>query len=262
MKFHLLNFFTALFFLFLWGHLFPPAPVQAADIRITVNNCRISLQAEKQPLIELLKVLSSKTGVIVKTGRSLSGQTSCVCNNVDVERCFRSLLKKHDYALIYTKTENGTDVLQEIRIPGDQPLASIATFKKMQQQPRTTINQDVAGKKVNRHWFAKNLKDKEHLLKQISVRPDSRGVRIASLQKDSFFSKIGLSKGDIVESINGISVWTINDLLEAMGPHVSNRSIGIQCVEAEGNIKPLYIHLVSASPLDMQMQKRPNVISK
>ena len=238
----------ARYLLFLTSLCIPYTTFAGVEV-VNLEGNRISILAEKQPLIEVLQAMSTKTGIKITTGKLLSELISCRYTDIDTEAFFRKLLTKHDHVFLYVKGNQGLIELQEIKIPGDQSLVPVGEYVQRQSLTKEKPEQsDFTNKKFDKEWFQKNRQDKEQLLEQIAAKtakPEDKGLYIESLTKDSFLTELGLAKGDTIEDINGIPVRTARELVDALGPPVSIDFIGIKSIKPSGEHKSVYIHLES-----------------
>lgn len=78
-------------------------------------------------------------------------------------------------------------------------------------QPGTTITLD-------RSMVSKTLQDMNQLLSQVRVRPHfkggkSDGLMLSQIRPNSLFTRMGLRNGDVVQSVNGKSITSADDIM-------------------------------------------------
>jgi general secretion pathway protein C len=86
---------------------------------------------------------------------------------------------------------------------------------------------------VSRSDIEASLKDINQLLTQARVRPHFKdgkpdGLAINRIKKGSFFSKLGLRDGDIVQAIDNTSIRSPDDILALYKKLKSGSRVGIQ----------------------------------
>ena len=99
---------------------------QASSLELDVRSSGIiHIQAEEVPLIDILKAISDKTGMILKSGVDLTNAVTIDLKAISVENCIHRLLARRNYALIYKKTQDGKSVPIELRVVGSAPLRNM-----------------------------------------------------------------------------------------------------------------------------------------
>lgn len=95
-----------------------------------------------------------------------------------------------------------------------------------------------AGKKettiaVSRSEVDKSLKNVHQLLTQVRIRPHFRdgkpdGLAVSNIRPGSFFAKLGLRNGDIVQGINGRNIKSPDDVMEVYQRLKSGSRVALQ----------------------------------
>ena len=250
------TFFPALFLVCTFSCPIGPGMAGASSLHLEVRGSLIEIQTERVPLIDILKAVSDKTGIILKSGDSMADAISCDLKAASVEKCIQRLLVNRNYALIYKKSEPDRFVPVELRVFGSHPLKRLTDASGHVPQAGTDIPPpEDPMKRYQRTWFEQKFKDEKKLAAQISAKPmdglinempDARGFRITKLAKNSVFQEIGLKEGDIIADVNGQPVGTTREFVQALRsvPEGSNPAIiRIERLQDDRLIDPIYIEL-------------------
>lgn len=214
---------------------------QASSLSVNVQGTLVDIQADQVPLIDILKAISEKTGISIKTSDSLREPVSLDLKGTTLEKCLRRLLANQSYTLAFHKTKSDQFIPVDLRIIGTGAPSLI------ERAPPP----DDHMKRYQKDRIAREFGDARKLSTQISAEPlkegpDQRGIRIARLSEDSFLKTIGLKEGDIVNDVNGHPVKTVQEFTEALqsaSKEISPSIIRIERLNSNGEIDPIYIEL-------------------
>jgi general secretion pathway protein C len=95
-------------------------------------------------------------------------------------------------------------------------LAAATGARPVQAQAAVSKPQNIA---INRSQIDSAVQNPNKLLEEIKIRPHFEkgqldGLTITSIKPDSIFRKMGLVSGDILTSVNGEKIESINDALK------------------------------------------------
>ncbi|MBN1930698.1 MAG: PDZ domain-containing protein [Desulfobacterales bacterium] len=233
---------------------------QASSLNINVTNSLIDIEANQSPLINVLQAISLKTGMILKTEDSLTDSITLHLYEASIEDCLRRLLANRNYVLLFRKTENNRFVPIEVRILGNNTLKTINEKNNFISKSNSDIGRDPLNaedykKKYRKKWFEQKIQNKNILTKQISAIPadkgtklpedqSGKGILIKNISIDSIFHQIGINEGDIISDVNGTSVNTTDDFIDALQSSPGKLpSIRIERLKNNHEIDPIYIEL-------------------
>ena len=98
--------------------------------------------------------------------------------------------------------------------------------------------------------FVREVLDQRGLSRQMAANPiigDSRkkGIRITDVSRNSFFERIGLTEGDVIQRVVGESVSTTEELIQTLVGALQDgaKIIMIDRLRKDQRIDPIYIHL-------------------
>jgi hypothetical protein len=226
----------------------------ASSLGIEVKGTLIDIQADHVPVIEILKSLSDKTGLVVETGDPLENPISLKLKDISLEKCLQRLLIHQNYALTYAKT--GDDFVPiSVRIIGTsltkrlepEPAAAAEPPRSPDPAVEAQMPQDDHMKKYQKSWFAIAVEDSAGLAGQIDTETleandaDMPGLRIKAIAPESLFYMIGLREEDHIQEVNGKVVKTAKELIETL-QRATGETLGmIRIARADKN--PIYIEL-------------------
>ena len=203
---------------------------QAFSFHLEVRDSLIDIQAEQVPLIDILKSISEKTGIVLKSGDSLTDAVTFHLKAASVEDCIGRLLAKRNHVLLFKDIENNRSVPIEVQVFGTKALQTIsgqgfhASKLPFEADSNAPPPEDPV-RRYQRAWFEREFKDENKLSSQISAKsinapindmPEARGFRITKLAKNSVLREIGLKEGDIVADVNGQPVGTAEEFIQAL----------------------------------------------
>jgi len=101
------------------------------------------------------------------------------------------------------------------------------------EYPRSPAVEKEATIEVSRSEVDESLKDVHQLLTQVRIRPHFRdgkpdGLAVSNIRPDSFFAKLGLRNGDIVQGINGRNIKSPDDVMEVYQKLKSGSRVALQ----------------------------------
>jgi hypothetical protein len=141
---------------------------RASLLNINVRGDLIDLYAEKVPLIEVIKGICEKTGIIFRSGDPLTELVSLELTEASVEKCLRRLLTRRNYALIFEGKGDHQFVLVSLRVLGAGPVVSV------EPEPSAPPPGDPI-KRYEKQSFVKMFEDSEKSNRQASATPVKSG---------------------------------------------------------------------------------------
>lgn len=211
----------------------------ASSLSLDVKNSLIDLKAEDVPLADILKAISGKTGLSIKSSDTLTERVSCEFKEISLEKVIKQLLNKRSYALGYREIGDNRFVPSEVWI------VSGSNFEITIQPspPEDSI------KTHQKDWFRLEFEDENRLSNQISASPSSVGpdipaISITGISENSPFEKIGLKEGDVIHDVNGKPISTVRDFIQILKT-VSTAETPFLMISLKrgGNFaNPIYVH--------------------
>ncbi len=162
----------------------------------------------KQYAFAVIEEVNKKKQGLYKVGDSVQGAT--------VKRILRGkvVLRVNDKDEILTMEEEAASRAEPgyVRSPAGEKEATI---------------------QVSRSEVDKSLKNVHQLLTQVRIRPHFRdgnpdGLAISNIKPGSFFAKLGLRNGDIVQGINGRNIKSPDDVMEVYQRLKSGSRVALQ----------------------------------
>lgn len=226
------------------------------SIKINVNGSIIDVEASEVALGDVLKAISEKTGVALKSGDRLKETVSFSFRGMPPEEAFKRLLANRSYVLTYRRADGGRYVPDELRVLGNQsvdavkiPSPSIPDFSLSDpQQDLEDIPANDNIKKLDRGDFIQQFNDTDLLMKEmvavpITEGPFTRGIRITDLAQSSALLKIGLKRGDIIENIDGSPAISAEQFLESLQSVPEERSVVMIKLKRDDVLASIYLQL-------------------
>lgn len=110
--------------------------------------------------------------------------------------------------------------------PRKGPGASRSTSRSAPPQPGTTITLD-------RSMVAQSLENMNELISQVRVRPhykdgEADGLMLSQVRPNSFFTKMGLRNGDIIQGVDGEPMTSPDDIMDLYEELKSGSSVSLQ----------------------------------
>ena len=101
------------------------------------------------------------------------------------------------------------------------------------EYPRSPAGEKEATIVVSRSEVDESLKNVHQLLTQVRIRPHFRdgkpdGLAVSNIRPGSFFAKLGLRNGDIVQGINGRNIKSPDDVMEVYQRLKSGSRVALQ----------------------------------
>ncbi len=211
----------------------------ASSLSLDVKNSLIDLRAEDAPLIDILKAISGKTGLSIKSGDTLVEPVSCEFKEISLENVIKQLLKNRSYAMGYREVGDNRFVPSEVWI------VSGGNFDNTIQPspPEDSI------KNYQKDWFRREFEDENRLSNQISASPSSMGpdvpaILITRISENSPFQKIGLKEGDVIHDVNGKPVSTTRDFIQILKSvsTAEQPNLMISLKRSDNSTNPIYVH--------------------
>ena len=219
---------------------------RASSLNLSIRDSVINIQADKVPLINILRAVSDKTGLYIVSGDPMMESVSCVLKDITVEDSIKRLLKNRNYVITYKVNGDGVFAPSELMVFGNGLVKTLNT-------PGSHVSQGPPEDPMRRYkkeWFKKEFEDGEKLLKQITTRAenkgsDARGILITRLAKGSSFQNIGLDEGDIIADVNGEPVQTTQEFIKALQKYSEDEMtmVRIERFKKDGMIDPIYMEL-------------------
>lgn len=106
------------------------------------------------------------------------------------------------------------------------PRASRSMRRSALPQPTTTITLD-------RSTVSKSLENMNELISQVRVRPhykdgEADGLMLSQVRPNSFFSKMGLRNGDIIQGVDGEPITSPDDIMDLYEELKEGSSVSLQ----------------------------------
>jgi hypothetical protein len=216
---------------------------QASSLRVDVQGGRVDLQADAASLSSVLEAISTKTGLIVKSANPLSDIVSFQISEITLEECLQRLMVGRNYVIVYKEEKDQRYVLSELWVDISESIES------------NNVSPPLGDQHLRRHeknWFDREVKAETTLMKQIYAAPikggdestEKKGIQITKIAKDSFFQKVGIEEGDIIQDVNGHPVTTIPEFIETLQSASSQGMIvRIDRQKSDKIAEPIYIKL-------------------
>lgn len=228
---------------------------RAASLQLDIRNSLIVLKAKQTPIIDILKAVADRTGFIFETTDPLTELVSMDLEDMTLEECIRHLLANRNYSLIFEKNKKDVLVLKSAYIIGggsttkEQPRLGLS---RQQSDMPVEIPVDMPPqhdpvRKFEKDWLVKEFDDYKKLEKEIVTAnkeegPMGVGIRINKISRNSALRKIGLTEEDVIHDINGKSVQTTGEFIEALQSALrSQEMIRIERTQESGRVEPIYI---------------------
>jgi hypothetical protein len=211
----------------------------ASSLSLDVKNSLIDLKAEDVPLIDILKAISGKTGLLIKSGDTLTERVSCEFKEISLEKVIKQLLNKRSYAMGYREIGDNRFVPSEVWV------VSGSNFESTIQPspPEDSI------KSYQKDWFRQEFEDENRLLNQISASPSSVGpnipaILITKISENSPFQNIGLKEGDVIHDVNGKPISTVRDFIQILKTvsTAEEPNLMISLTRSDKSTNPIYVH--------------------
>lgn len=217
-----------------------------ADLKISVHDGQMDLYAENVRFDALLDAISLKTGIVFNSEMDLSDPICCDFKKKEIETAIRDLIRNtgYDSAIFYSKDTKGNFVVTKVQI-GTGSEKSVGPVNTSSAEA-SNENIKIRSNEFTDDWYKAQFKDREKLLKLITVTPvdgESMGIRLETVENPSVFDDLGLSKGDVITNINDKPVRTKQDLIKLLNPKELPSWIRIERKNAQQLIDPIYIRL-------------------
>jgi hypothetical protein len=229
----------------------------ASSLSVTVQGSEIDIQAERVPLIDILKALSEKTGISLTTGDPLADPVSFHFKERSIERCLQRLLAKRNHIILYGRTEDNRLVPKGIQVFGAQAQKAIGTTRAASGPPASPSARKSddpaqpadAMKRFTRDWFREAFGSEKELSSRISASPEPDdlnqiGIRITKVLENSAFNTIGIEQDDVIQNVNGQPVRTVQELIDLLHSVSEDQPmIRIERQSTMNRMGPLFIQL-------------------
>jgi membrane-associated protease RseP (regulator of RpoE activity) len=240
----LFNSFCALLVVLLF-HVHTLCAYQQVKLEITDN--LISLEAEKVPLIDILKAISIEARLVLVTGDPMGEPVSLSLRSLSIEDAIERILAKRNFAVFYNLQSDGTLKPSEIHVFGNK---SPITYLPAGGPP----GQGDQMKHYSRDWYIKTFQQTKDIFGHIRAKriqpgsiesdPLAIGIEVKHVAKDSAFSQIGIKPGDQIRDVNGTPIKSTEAFIQAMQSAQNQGStIRIERLDSNNQIDPIYIEL-------------------
>lgn len=205
------------------------AVANATAVKVEVRDSVIYLEANSAPLADVLKALSDKTGLVIKSSDELSEIVSYNIEGESLQGAVKRLMKNRSYMLVRKGDGKGKDefVSAELRVLGGDPSVCIqpqsdqGAGKNAQPVDQRSSSDAPRTKQYEKGWFLQQFGSPEAASKLVAAQsasdePHPKGFVIASLDEKSIFGQIGLDAGDTVLDVNGRPIETVGEFVEAI----------------------------------------------
>lgn len=253
-KVNLISLFIFLFFLVY-------APVTASPFEIKFQNEKFTINAENIPIVEILKKISSYTGLKIITSTDIDEQISFRIENKSAEEVLKNLLKNYNFALLFVKNQ-GSIVLDSVNIMGSKESAYLTKNNNVSENVQNNFSNmkpDLVQNIFNKNWFKNKMTDTQKLSAQVTAETvaDSHasnkideienqnrsGIRLTKVVENSIFYNIGFRKNDIVKDINGNAVTSASNFINLLKMNADKEIIRIERYKEDDLIDHIYIEL-------------------
>ncbi|HLA26924.1 MAG TPA: PDZ domain-containing protein [Syntrophales bacterium] len=224
---------------------------RAASLQLDIRNSLIVLKAKQTPIIDILKAVADRTGFTFETTDPLTEPVSVDIEALTLEECVRHLLANRNYSIIFEKNKKDIFVLKSLYIIGAGATTRVQPRPGLSRQqsdlPVDMPPQHDPVRKFEKDWLAKEFDDYKKLEKEIVTEskqedPMGVGIRINKISRNSPLRKIGLTEGDVIHDINGKSVQTTGEFIEALqSAFRSQEMIRIELTQKNDRVEPIYI---------------------
>ena len=141
----------------------------------------------------------------------------------------------NSYAIIAQKGRSRRSAQQELYRPGDTVQDAVikrilrgkvvlsvegtdqvlAMSERAQQAPRTPPSAHPIRQKrtLRRSTIEKALQDFDQVAQQASLSPHPEGFQVSRIKSRSIFRRMGLRNGDVITSVNGRPIYSVDDVL-------------------------------------------------
>jgi hypothetical protein len=210
-----------------------------SSLSLVVKDSLVDLKAEDIPLIDVLKAISAKTELAIKSDETLTESILCDFKKTSLEEVIQQLLKNRNYVMVYRERGNKPFLLSELWIVSGGN----------SHNPLLSSLPENHAKSYEKEWFKREFDDEDRLLKSISTSPSilmpgSEGILITRVAEDSPFQKLGLKEGDRIHDVNGQPIATVTDFIQALKSVSSNPQsllmIGLR--RSDNSSHPIYVH--------------------
>ena len=219
--------------------------VMASTLSVTKKGQLLDIKANQVPIIDILKSISEKTGLIVETSDTLTEPVSVDLKGESFEECFRQLLGIRSYIMTLSENEKNNSVPEKLLIFGNGSMTVIKYNMAPPVDERIISYNKVEFKKffVDSKKFDKQISSKPYLYEILDNKNLDKGILITDVSLDSVFSEIGIRPGDIISNINGRPVNTTKELINQLSQPTEQAMIKIERRNNKGDIDPIYIQL-------------------
>jgi hypothetical protein len=221
----------------------------ASHFRISVETQSVAIEARETPLIELLKALSRQTDIVLVTSDSLEEPISVSIHAKDLNESIERLLQKHNYAVLFSQSPDGSFAISEIRVIGSKSPVSYLPHASPE-------GLDDHMQHYSKTWYVKEFRNTDKLSRQITATPAKsrshkedppdleEGIEVRHVAENSVFNQIGIREGDLIRNVNGVPVKTTEEFLNALqAASEQPPMVRIERLDAGNEIDPIYIEL-------------------
>ncbi|MBU4261893.1 MAG: PDZ domain-containing protein [Proteobacteria bacterium] len=246
-------------------------PVNAGDqpssFTLEMHDSLVDLAAEDVPLREILKAISRKCGLTLRSADQATELISCRLHSVTLAEGLEKLLDHWNYALLYTKDSQGHSVPDTLWVinrnphrmsadAADDNPPRLARIEEKEHPPQDHLKkykkQDIAAvfsnsKKVLLDIDAKSI-DAAGLIdaepSPLIEDEQQRCIKITRLSGPSPLTEIGLQEGDLIMNVNGNPVGSAADLVQLLSTQPDS-DVSVIRIERlrDGKIDPIYLEL-------------------
>lgn len=223
--------YVLLLTLFLMGPMTGLAWAIPAPPDVTESEGKVSVKATEVPLVDVLKAMEKKAGVVLKASPKLEGLISCDLVAATVEEALKKLLVDYNYALFQRqkvkvstlRPQNYLLWIYEKKRGGEQ--AAVSGKVQPASAPSSPLpSGGVEMKTMSRADFRKDFDDSKVIIGQLEMQEQENisssggGVLVRKIKAGSSLTKIGIVEGDLISDINGTTIRSVDDFAKALTP--------------------------------------------
>jgi len=172
-----------------------------------------TVSGDRQNAVAVIQETTKRTQSLYKEGDTIQDATIIKILRGKV------ILRVGNENQILTMEEQSTS-------PRTGPGATRSTRRSTPPQPGTTITLD-------RSMVSKSLENMNELISQVRVRPhykdgEADGLMLSQVRPNSFFSKMGLRNGDIIQGVDGEPITSPDDIMGLYEELKEGSSVSLQ----------------------------------
>jgi general secretion pathway protein C len=202
-----------------------PSELAMDDLEPTALNISLlgTVSGDRQNTVAVIQETAKRTQSLYKEGDTIQ--------NATIIKILRGkvILRVGDKNQILTMEETSTSSRK-------RPGLARSTRRRVRSQPPTTITLD-------RRLVSRSLENMNRLISQVRVRPhfkdgEADGLMLSQVKPNSFFSRMGLRNGDIIQGVDEEAITSPDDIMDLYEELKSGSSVSLQ-ISRRGTNKTL-----------------------